>query len=169
MDVLATASAVPQALAAEQSEERKTSVRHRVQQSLGGSPAEGRARSAWRKSPLRRLLQGSKVPAWRFRAVSAAAAVMAAALVSVGVWHRPVSPPVPVRVVKVPQGVTGIEPMGEQTAHTLLPRMIHNQLDAQQEKNLMWHMLVCPGCYKDYNRLKQQSRSQRPGERLVLR
>ena len=169
VDVLATASAVPLALSAEQSEERKTAVRHRVQESLGGAPAEGRAPSGWRKSPLRRFLRGNRVPAWKFGLATTAAAALAVALGTVGLWHRPAPQTAPVRVVKVPQGVSGIEPMEEKKVHQLLPRMVNNELSPQQEKNLMWHMLVCPGCYDEYARLKHQGKTAARIEHYVQR
>ena len=169
VDVLATASAVPQALGAEQSEERKTAVRHRVQESLGGAPAEGRTPSAWRKSGLRRLLRGMRSPAWRLGMATGVVAALAVSVGTVGMWHHPAQPPVPVRVVKVPQGVSGIEPMEEKTVHELLPRMVNNQLTPQQEKNVMWHMLVCPGCYDEYARLKHHGKTATRVEELAQR
>jgi hypothetical protein len=57
--------------------------------------------------------------------------------------------------VRVPVNVDDVQPLDERKAHELLPRMIHNQLSRPQEKDLMWHMLVCPGCLDEYIQMKQ--------------
>lgn len=60
--------------------------------------------------------------------------------------------PPAVRLVRVPSDLAGkdIDPLDEQAAHVLIPKMVRNELDLKQERNLMWHMLVCPGCHRDF-------------------
>src|SRR5436189_82680 len=49
-----------------------------------------------------------------------------------------------------------VQPLNEKQAHEFLPKMVRNELPAQQEKNLMWHMLICPGCFEEYEDLRRQ-------------
>jgi hypothetical protein len=84
-----------------------------------------------------------------------AAAVMGAALMTVGWWHRP-QPVVQVTYVprRVPVDAPDVDPIDERTAHALIPQMVRNEISTGQERSLMWHMLVCPGCYAQYHELK---------------
>ena len=93
-------------------------------------------------------------PAW-VTAVSMAAG-LAFAVSTAGVWHRP-APVVQTVRVRIPVDVPDVEPVDEAQVHKLLPRMVRNQLGPQDEKNLMWHMLICPGCFNEYVSLKNQA------------
>jgi len=148
LEVMLSVAPTAEAVAAESEEARRAAVRNRVQAVLAaGPPPAPAARKAERP-----LLPGL-VPAWRFRAVCAASVALAATLATVGWWHHP-----PERVVRVavPREIPHVEGMDEATAHVLLPRMVRNELAPAEERNLMGHMLVCPGCFDEYIHLKQQ-------------
>jgi hypothetical protein len=147
VEVMLSVPATGEAVAAEATEERRAAVRERVHQVLAaGAPRPEPRRRAFAALP-------ALVPAWRFRVVCAATAVLATAVATVGFWHHP-----PTRVVRVafPRDVRDVEAMDETTAHVLLPRMLRNQLQPAEERNLMGHMLVCPGCFDEYISLKRQ-------------
>jgi hypothetical protein len=164
VEVLHTAAHAPQALTAESCEERRAAVRRRVELMLPRSetaPPAAAAPAASGESWLRRLLGGAAVvPAWQFQAAAAAALALAAGVVTVNLWHRPAPETVVVqRRTAEPPG--DVEPIDERKAHELLPGMVGNRLARQDERNLMWHMLVCPRCFDDYTELKQQDRTAR--------
>ena len=71
-------------------------------------------------------------------------------------WIR--RPETIVRTVRVPVSIQDQEflPINEEEAEALLPQMVRNQLDRRHERSLMWHMLVCPGCYDKYVELRHQ-------------
>lgn len=153
--VLKSADPVGEALDAESEAARHAVVRKRLEELLSHAsrPAAGvEPTPSARPSCLPAL-----VPAWRFRVACGLAAALALALASVGVWHHP---PTKVRVQKlvIPRDINGVGAMDERQAHELMPKMVHNQLSPQQEKDLMGHMLVCPGCFREYVQLKQHVR-----------
>jgi hypothetical protein len=158
VEVLETASSVSPVVSSEPCDARRTNVRTRMEPLLAGPgsessravPVEGRGTGQTGLWNTVRLLEP-----WKFQIALAVAAGLALALITVNVWHQP--PPV-TRVVRVrvPVDAPDVQPIDEQQAHELLPRMVHNQLTPQEEKNLMWHMLVCPGCFDDYVELKHQ-------------
>jgi hypothetical protein len=61
-----------------------------------------------------------------------------------------------VKRVRVPVQASeiDIQPVEESLVHDLLPRLVRNELPPKQERNLMWHMLVCRGCFDEYVELK---------------
>jgi hypothetical protein len=168
--VLETASQVPPALESAGSERCRAAVRTRVEQLLGeGTSAspERPASAPRRTGRLERLTGGAArvpVPAWALRSAMAAAAALTLALGTVNLWHQPA------RVVRVafPKDVTDVEPMDEQQAHKLIPEMVHNQLSPREEKNLMGHMLVCPGCFDQYVEMRHHAGTARQPRREAV-
>jgi hypothetical protein len=164
VDVLETAAGMPHALTADECEERRAAVRRRVEQMLpppaaaAPPPQAAPEASAPRRSWLHDFLGGAAVvPAWRFQAATAAALALTCAVVTVNIWHRPAPE---VRVVQGRSEAPGdVEPISEQKAHELLPGMVRNRLARQEERNLMWHMLVCPRCYDEYAAMKERERT----------
>ncbi|MFN3649925.1 MAG: hypothetical protein ACK47B_10100 [Armatimonadota bacterium] len=125
----------------------RAAVRRRVLQALetgGAARPPAPSRRPWR------------APRWASGAAFALAGVCLLALASVNVWHRP-APEVVVRRVKIPADAPDIEPMDEQQVHDLVPRMVGTGLDRRKERSLMWHMLVCPGCYDYYVEVRRRS------------
>jgi hypothetical protein len=153
LDVLATGGALPEAL--EAGESCRAAARSRLEEVLAvpalARPAEPAPASRVKPAGVPRL-----VPLWQLGSAVAAAAVLAVALFSVGVWHRPAQPVIVRTVVERPGD---IQPIDEPKAHELLPKMVRHELQPQEEKNLMWHMLVCPGCYHDYVTLRDEQPS----------
>lgn len=146
--VLEGAGALAAALPGEEPMECRAAVQRRVEALLAARPqVESR-----RESVFRRLSSLARAPRLQLRAAAGLAAVLALALATVGVWHRPATE---VRMVAVPMEVQDVEPMAEADVHALLPRMVRHELSPEQEKSLMWHMLVCPGCYDTYLELRQ--------------
>lgn len=161
---------VPEALCAERAEDtaRRAAVRRRLETAVTAATAE--RPSPARSGPWLGLLSDtSLVPAWRFRAAFAAAMALALALATTSLWHRPT---VVVKRVRVPveAASVGIEPVEEALVHDLLPRMLRSELSPRQEKNLMWHMIVCSGCFDEYVQLRQSGRTVKKagGARLRL-
>ena len=75
-----------------------------------------------------------------------------------------------VRVVRVPGGAPDVDPIGEPEAHVMLPKLVRNELPARQVRSLMWHMLVCPGCFDEFLELNSHVRVSAVGtERLASR
>lgn len=151
---LEMAGEVPGALAAQPaSAETQERLRARLQASIGSAPV---APAPVSEKPARR-------GGWRFlwhsllTGTAGAAVGLAAAVVSVGIWHPT---PAPIRVVA--ERPANVAPMTEQTAHTLIPEMVGNRLPPGQERNLMWHMLVCPGCFEEYAQLREHQRVAAP-------
>ncbi len=91
---------------------------------------------------------------WRWYATLSALAATSIALLTVGIWG-------PVRfaerVAHAPASVDpgDVDTLTEQQASLLIPRMVHFQLGRRDERSLMWHMLVCPGCYEKYVALRE--------------
>lgn len=154
---LQVAGRMPDALEAPESETRRAAVRRRLEELEGALPAPGapaRNAAAHRGRPwLESLVSAAVVPGWRYRAVVGVALGLAACLSTVTLWHRPA---VVVRRVRVPvdELAINVQPVEEAQVHDLLPRMLQNQLPPQQERNLMWHMLVCRGCFNHYVEMK---------------
>lgn len=162
--VLQSVPATGEALAEEGAEARQAAVRKRVEHLLAQSPE--RSRPAVREAARRPA--PALVPAWRFRVACALSAVLAVALASVGAWHHPPARTIVQRMV-VPRDIRDVEAMDERQAHELLPKMVHNQLSPKQEKDLMGHMLVCPGCFREYVQLKQHVKDlARSGTQLAV-
>jgi len=158
VELLATASAVPEALAAEdakaglQEADCRAAVRTRLETML----AAHRTAHPEPAAPERpaRATQRSIPPVWKLRAALGAAAALALALATVDAWHPP---KVVVKRMSVPRDVRGVEPIDEELAEREIPLMVRNELSPQDEKNLMWHMLVCPGCFDEYVRVKREA------------
>jgi hypothetical protein len=72
---------------------------------------------------------------------------------SVNSWH-PTPPPQRVMAARP----ADVVPITEKTAHALIPEMVENRLAPGQERNLMWHMLVCRGCFEEYAHLRETHR-----------
>lgn len=148
-ETMRLAGQVPDALTTLASDERRAAVRRRLEAMVhqpteqGAAPAEPRTKA---------LLTGP-IPIWRYRATLGLAAALAMCLSTVSLWHHP-SPVV--KRVKIPVGASGInvQPIDEAQVHDLIPRMLQNQLPPQQERNLMWHMLVCRGCFNEYVQMR---------------
>jgi hypothetical protein len=146
VEALETAGRLPEVLAVPEDGVCRDAVRERLQHAIstvgadGPAPAPGamRARSGWLADRL--------VPAWQLRGAVTALAALAVALGTVNAWHRPAA--------AAPGIVRNVQPLRESEVHALMPRMVRNELTAQQEKNMMWHMLVCPGCFRHYEQLK---------------
>jgi hypothetical protein len=148
--VLEGAGALAAALPDEAPAACRVTVQRRVEELLAARQGQERLR------PQRRHLPELwRSPRWQARATAGIAACLALALATVGLWHRP---PTEVRTVAVPMEVRDVEPIAEADAHALLPRMVKNELSPPEEKNLMWHMLVCPGCYDVYVEMRQAHR-----------
>ena len=151
--VLKTLPATREGLAAEGEAARQAVVRQQIEQLLARSPRLTLAPAAPIPTPRPQRL----IPAWRFRIAFGLAAALAVAVGTVGLWHRPPAKVVVQRRV-IPRDIRGVDPMDEKQAHDLMPKMVHNQLSPKQEKDLMGHMLVCPGCFDHYVELKQHVR-----------
>ncbi len=155
--LMETASSVPEALEPQVSEQCRAAVRARLEQVVHPTaipPAAGpaavpqpRATRNWFALP---------VPAWSLGLALAAVAVLGGLVGTVGAWHRP---PAVTRYVKVPVDVDDVQPVEEREVHQLLHKMVRNELPPQQEKNLMWHMLVCPGCFDEYVSMKHHGQT----------
>lgn len=164
--VLRSIPATHEALVAELTDEgRQAAVRRRLEEALSQAPAPP---AATPPLPSRPVAQPFLVSAWRFRVACGMAAALAIALGTVGLWHHPPAQKVVQRMV-VPRDISGVEAMDEHQAHELMPKMVHNQLTPKQEKDLMGHMLVCPGCFNHYVELKQHVKDlARVGTRMAL-
>jgi len=143
IEALEVAGQVPEALGQGCAEECRSAVRDRLQ-SLLSRHSRTDARPSRPERP-------SVVPAWQFRLALAATLVLGLLVSTVNGWHRS---PAPVQRVAVWREPQGLEPIDETQALQLIPKMIQNELTAQQEKNLMGHLLVCPGCFEEYRALK---------------
>lgn len=160
VDVLAAAGAVPAALESAAPETPREAVRRRLERVLTGPAAPGNPERAEPAVPRPEPSQRGMAPGlfrnpvayWRYALAIGALCVQTMVLVSVNLWHKP-QPNVKVKVVRMPE-VPGIEPMDEKQAHAMMPRMVQNQLSDQEEKDLMWHMLVCRGCFNEYREMK---------------
>lgn len=163
---LELATRVPQALAVGQPPECRAAVRRRVEQSYHETPPlqESAAGVALPHRPAAR----SMVPAWQFRLTAAAALAMGAALVSVNAWH-PQRTEVRTVMKRVPVQAPDVDPIDEREVHALLPRMVRAELPPRQEKNLMWHMIVCSGCFDEYVQLKHQEKDSQLSSRSAVR
>jgi len=154
---LQVAGRMPDALEAPESETRRAAVRRRLEELEGAASAAEAPRqriAAKRARPwLESLVSATTVPGWRYRAAVGVALGLAACLSTVTLWHRPA---VVVKKVRVPVNelAINVQPVEEAQVHDLLPRMLQNQLPPQQERNLMWHMLVCRGCFNHYVEMK---------------
>lgn len=175
VETMALAGDLPHALATEATTDaRKAAVLRRLEAAVSTPAAAPQAEP--RPIPSRPwyagLLAGAPVPAWKFRAVLGASLVFG--LVSVAAVPRlrsNASSQIPPKRVRVPVQAAeiDIQPVEEALVHDLLPRMLRNELPAKQERNLMWHMLVCRGCFDEYVELKHQHPvSQQPGATLAI-
>jgi hypothetical protein len=160
--VLKSVAPTGEALTDVEVEERQTAVRRRLEALHSPTPAP--ARTVVYATPQRGNVAVPVVPAWRFRAVCAFAAALAVILGTVGFWHKP---PVQVRRVVIPRDIRGVEAMDEKQAHRMLPEMVTNHLSPQHEKDLMAHMLVCPGCFNAYQHMKPHPQSAQAGETML--
>lgn len=138
-----------------------------------GRPAtdapEGRpARRPWFSSPWFPGLSPLTAGNWRWYAVLSALAATSIALLTVGIWG-------PVRVVeRVLHAPTAGDPgevdaLTEQQASVLIPRMVQFRLGRRDERSLMWHMLVCPGCYEKYVALRDPMSRRRTSSVPLIR
>lgn len=157
LQLMETASAVPEALEPEASERCRAAVRARLEQVV--HPAAVTPPTAPVAAPERRAARNwftAPVPAWSLGLALTAIAVLSGLVGTVGTWHRA---PAVTRYVKVPVDVDDVQPVEEREVHQLLHKMVRNELPPQQEKNLMWHMLVCPGCFDEYVSMKHQGQT----------
>jgi len=152
VSALQVAGRMPEALEAPESASRRAAVRRRLEELEGTAPTPEQKRpNPWVQSTrhwLRSWLSGT-VPGWRYRAALGVAMGLAVGLTTVSVWHRP-SPVVKRVRVPVDETAINVQPVEEAQVPELLPLMLENQLPPQQQRNLMWHMLVCRGCFNHY-------------------
>lgn len=150
--VMETASGVSHVIGPEETESCRAAVRARLEQVV--RPAALAAVPLPVVAPPARSAGwfSRRVPAWSVAFACAASLVLAAG--TVGMWHKPAQV---VKRVKVPVNIDDVEPVEEREVHRLLHKMVQNELTPRQEKNLMWHMLVCPGCFDEYVSIKGQS------------
>lgn len=160
--VLKSVAPTGEALTEVEVEERRAAVRRRLEAIHPPTPAPAGAFNY--AAPQRGSMPVPVVPAWRFRAACALAAALSVLLGTVGFWHRP---PVQVRRVVIPRDIRGVEAMDERQAHRMLPEMVSNHLSPQQEKDLMAHMLVCPGCFNAYQQMKPHPQSAEAGVTML--
>jgi hypothetical protein len=160
--VLKSVAPTGEALTEVEVEERRAAVRRRLEALHPPPPATARPFDSAGSAPAK--IPARTVPAWRFRAVCAFASALVVLLGTVGLWHKP---PVQVRRVVIPRDIRGVEAMDEKQAHRMLPEMVSNHLSPQQEKDLMAHMLVCPGCFNAYQQMKPHSQSAEAGVTML--
>jgi hypothetical protein len=104
-------------------------------------------------APVRMPARAPRRPAratW-LGALGGALAAIVLAATTVNSWHTPRQV---VREIPVPYVGSNVEMLDESKAQVLIPQMVSNKLSTQDEKNLMWHMLLCPGCFHQYEVLK---------------
>lgn len=151
VEALETASRLPEALRVEESEQCHAAVRDRLSAALaappGAPPRPEPAASPDEVSPLFGLIP----PVWALRVAAAGLLALSMALATVNLWHQP-APRVVVKRVPVPRDLPDVKALDEPQAHRLIPRLVHNRISRNDERNLMWHMLVCPGCFDEYVR-----------------
>lgn len=75
------------------------------------------------------------------------AAILSLGLLAFGDRYQASTP----AAVSSPAGVSGI---GEQEAHEMIPQYVRGLLGREDERNLMWHMLRCRGCYEYYRQMR---------------
>jgi hypothetical protein len=156
--VLKSVAPTGEALTDAEVEERRTAVRRRLEALQ--PPAAAPARAFGYAARPRTSVPSPVVPAWRFRVACAFTAALALLLGTVGFWHKA---PIVVRRLVIPRDIRGVEAMDEKQAHRMLPEMVSNHLSPQQEKDLMAHMLVCPGCFNAYQQMKPHQQSAEAG------
>lgn len=153
--VLETAGDLPEVLATPESEAARETARARLEETLRAAETEASPRRTPRPSH-----RPSIFAAMQFRMVTGMIFGVALAVVTVGAWHKQ-----PERVVfrdrRVPVQLTNISPMDEDTAHRLIRESFKHDLEARQEKDLLWHMLLCPGCFDQYRELRHNNRTAR--------
>lgn len=167
-EVLDTASRLPEALQGEESEQCHAAVRDRLHAVLGDPAAQPAQEPAGKPAPppVRHSpdgagpgtsaapRQGMLVPIGALRLAGAALLALSAALATVNFWHQ--SPPqVVVRRVPVPRELPDVRPLDETQSHRLIRSLVRNRISRDDERNLMWHMLVCPGCFEEYVRERE--------------
>jgi hypothetical protein len=146
VEVMDTASRVPEALETPESEAGRESVRARVMGGVAPSVPE-----VLPTAPPHTPRPNRLVPAWQFRAALGAALALGLVVSTVNVWHHP-QPTVQVR--RVPEPAPDIEPIDERRAHELVPQMVHDRLPRPVERNMLWHLIICPPCFDEYWQLK---------------
>jgi hypothetical protein len=149
--LIETAASVPAALAESvPNEARESRVRDQLAQALRERPGTRRGSAGPPARPRR------QVPLWALGATASLTAILLAGLFTVNLWHRP-EPVTRVMRVRVPTELDerDVEPISEREADRLMPVMVRSLLPAKQEKSLMWHMLICPGCYDRFVSLRQ--------------
>lgn len=158
--VLETAGDLPEVLVTPESERAREAVRTRLDETL--KAAEPRTVRTPRPSH-----RPSIFAAMQFRMVTGVVLGVALAVITVGLWHKQ-----PVKVVtrdrRVPVQLDNIHPMDEDTAHRLIRQSFKTDIDARQEKDLLWHMLVCPGCFDEYRELRHNSRTVQVDENIEM-
>jgi hypothetical protein len=153
LEAFQVAGRMPDALEAPESCTRREAVRRRLEEAVQAPGAARPTAPARSFQPWLASLLSASVPAWRYRAAIGTACALAACLATVSFWHRP-TPIVKRERVPVEKYAINVQPVEEAQVHDLLPRMVQNELPPQQERNLMWHMLVCRGCFNQYVELK---------------
>jgi hypothetical protein len=157
VEILQCAGGVPEALHEEEAPGKKERVASRLRRILDEAEEQRAAVVPAPAAPHRPVFAPWMVWAQRFAA--GAAVILAVALLSVDTWHRPPQR-VEVQRVRVPVEASElqIDAIDEPTAHRFIPRLVNNTLAQREERNLLWHMLVCRGCYDEYVELRASSR-----------
>ncbi|MCC2670411.1 MAG: hypothetical protein K0Q72_2882, partial [Armatimonadetes bacterium] len=139
-----------------ESADRRLAVRRRLDETVGAAASVVSERSPTPSGPA--VVAPWQLPAWGSRALLGTALAMSLALATVNQWHRP-APVVKRLRVPVDEAAINVQPVEEASVHELLPRMVRNELPPQEERNLMWHMLVCRGCFDQYVQLKHTTQT----------
>lgn len=159
-EALETAGQVPAALEGAETEACRSAVRDRLHRQLAHPPAAASLPQGPRaRTSFGAWLRTRTVPAWTLAGAVSSLAVLVVALGSVNAWHHP-KPVFKVRTV-VSDKPNNVQSIDEPHAHELIPMMVKNELDPADERSLMWHMLLCPGCFQEYVVLKRSEHSVR--------
>ncbi len=140
-----------------------------AQEEIVDSAVRSRLEAALREQPRRpattpERAPAASVPAWQFRLAMGAALVLSLVVTTVNGWHQS---PRRLQHVAVLRDAVGIEGLDEVEAHSLIPAMLLNKLDAHQEKNLMAHLVLCPGCYQEYRARREGLVRRGPGHSVL--
>lgn len=147
--VLETAGDLPTVLSTTVSESARQGARARLEEAVEAKVPTAAPRRA---VPSRRP---SMLAAMHFRFVAGMVMGLSLAVMTVGMWHKTANKTI---VRRVPAESLQIHPMDEDTAHRLIRESANTEIEPGQEKDLMWHMIVCPGCYDEYREVRHRSR-----------
>jgi len=52
----------------------------------------------------------------------------------------------------------GVMRLSEEAAHEMVPQYVKGELNEQGDKNIMWHLIRCRGCYRFYRSIRPHPR-----------